>query len=150
MPQLRHVSEDDLRVDGELSSTVERAHFGSKVVATRAKHVSRPRGRNTRVVRDAGFAVLRERLRRVRGRFHPDAGRELTVEGRVVIGGLPGTGKSTVAVPLARKLDAAYLRIDAIEQAFSDSGELSRRPTFVDRQQWEAFRFVEKQQQSSR
>jgi predicted kinase len=42
----------------------------------------------------------------------------------VVLGGLPGTGKSTIAVPLAKALGAAYLRIDTIEQALRDSGEM--------------------------
>ncbi|MGK3203210.1 AAA family ATPase [Amycolatopsis sp. MEPSY49] len=46
----------------------------------------------------------------------------------VVLGGLPGTGKSTVARPLARALAAAYPRIDTIEQALVDSGELSAPP----------------------
>ncbi|MFJ9782930.1 AAA family ATPase [Amycolatopsis sp. NPDC101161] len=46
----------------------------------------------------------------------------------VVLGGLPGTGKSTIARPLARALKAAYLRIDTIEQALVDSGELTARP----------------------
>ncbi len=46
----------------------------------------------------------------------------------VVLGGLPGTGKSTVARPLARALGAAYLRIDTIEQALVDSGELPAPP----------------------
>jgi predicted kinase len=35
----------------------------------------------------------------------------------IVFGGLPGTGKTTVAKALAQTLDAVYLRIDAIEQA---------------------------------
>jgi predicted kinase len=35
----------------------------------------------------------------------------------IVFGGLPGTGKTTVAKALAQTLDAAYLRIDTIEQA---------------------------------
>jgi predicted kinase len=47
--------------------------------------------------------------------------------GLILLGGLPGTGKSTVAAPLARELPAAYLRIDTIEQAMVDSGELSAR-----------------------
>lgn len=46
----------------------------------------------------------------------------------IVLGGLPGTGKSTIAVPLARLLGAAYLRIDTIEQALTDSGELPEPP----------------------
>lgn len=35
----------------------------------------------------------------------------------IVFGGLPGTGKSTIARALARRLRATYLRIDVIEQA---------------------------------
>jgi predicted kinase len=43
----------------------------------------------------------------------------------VVFGGLPGTGKTTLARELARGLDATYLRIDEIEQALRFSGTLS-------------------------
>ncbi len=35
----------------------------------------------------------------------------------VVFGGLPGTGKTTISKKLATRLQATYLRIDAIEQA---------------------------------
>jgi predicted kinase len=35
----------------------------------------------------------------------------------IVIGGLPGTGKTSLARGLARALDAVHLRIDTIEQA---------------------------------
>lgn len=35
----------------------------------------------------------------------------------IVFGGLPGTGKTTLAKATARELSATYLRIDAIEQA---------------------------------
>jgi predicted kinase len=35
----------------------------------------------------------------------------------IVFGGLPGTGKTTVAKALAQKLDAVHLRVDPIEQA---------------------------------
>jgi predicted kinase len=52
----------------------------------------------------------------------------VTRPGVIVLGGLPGTGKSTVALPLARALAAAYLRIDTIEQALLDSGELPAPP----------------------
>ena len=40
----------------------------------------------------------------------------------IAFGGLPGTGKTTVAQTLARKLAAVYLRIDTLEQAFIASG----------------------------
>ena len=42
----------------------------------------------------------------------------------VVLGGLPGVGKSTVARALLARWPAAYLRIDTIEQALRDSGVL--------------------------
>ncbi|WP_153139056.1 AAA family ATPase [Paraburkholderia agricolaris] len=40
----------------------------------------------------------------------------------IAFGGLPGTGKTTVARMLARKLAAVYLRIDTLEQALIASG----------------------------
>ncbi|MFK0250788.1 AAA family ATPase [Amycolatopsis azurea] len=45
----------------------------------------------------------------------------------VVLGGLPATGKSTVAKELARRTGFAYLRIDSIEQAVVRSTAL-RQP----------------------
>jgi predicted kinase len=39
----------------------------------------------------------------------------------IVIGGLPGTGKTALARGLARALDAVHLRIDTIEQAIRTS-----------------------------
>lgn len=39
----------------------------------------------------------------------------------IIFGGLPGTGKTTLARALAEELDAVYLRIDTIEQALSSS-----------------------------
>ena len=62
MPQLRHVSEDDLRVDGELSSTVERAHFCS-----RCRPNPREAGRASSVTRcaserEGGSAAARDVL----------------------------------------------------------------------------------------
>lgn len=40
----------------------------------------------------------------------------------IAFGGLPGTGKTTVAKTLARKLAAVYLRIDTLEQALIVAG----------------------------
>ena len=42
----------------------------------------------------------------------------------IVFGGLPGTGKSTIARLLAERLKAPYLRIDTIEQALRECGTL--------------------------
>ncbi len=38
----------------------------------------------------------------------------------IALGGLPGTGKTTIARELARQLGAVHLRIDSIEQALRD------------------------------
>ena len=40
----------------------------------------------------------------------------------IVLGGLPGTGKTTIARELARRLRAAHLRIDAVEAALVATG----------------------------
>ncbi|MCB9703669.1 MAG: AAA family ATPase [Myxococcales bacterium] len=40
----------------------------------------------------------------------------------VVFGGLPGAGKSTLSLALARAIGAVHLRIDTIEQALRDAG----------------------------
>jgi predicted kinase len=40
----------------------------------------------------------------------------------IVLGGLPGTGKTTLARELTRRLEATYLRIDAIEQTLRAAG----------------------------
>jgi predicted kinase len=42
----------------------------------------------------------------------------------VIFGGLPGTGKSTLALRLAGETGAVYLRIDTIERAMIDSGKV--------------------------
>ncbi len=39
-----------------------------------------------------------------------------------IFGGLPGTGKSTLASALAGASGAVYIRVDTIEQAVRDSG----------------------------
>ena len=43
----------------------------------------------------------------------------------IVFGGLPGTGKTTISRLVASRLNATYLRIDAIEQAIRDAGVLA-------------------------
>jgi predicted kinase len=40
----------------------------------------------------------------------------------IVLGGLPGTGKTTISRELSIRLAATYLRIDCIEQALRDAG----------------------------
>jgi predicted kinase len=44
----------------------------------------------------------------------------------IILGGLPGVGKTTIARELARQIGAVYVRIDSIEQAISESGALSQ------------------------
>lgn len=46
----------------------------------------------------------------------------------IVLGGLPGTGKSTLASALAERLGAIHLRIDTIEQAMRDAGQTVAGP----------------------
>ncbi|HMD39725.1 MAG TPA: AAA family ATPase [Candidatus Acidoferrum sp.] len=43
----------------------------------------------------------------------------------IVFGGLPGTGKTTIARELARQIAAIHLRIDSIEQAIRDCGSVA-------------------------
>jgi predicted kinase len=43
----------------------------------------------------------------------------------IAFGGLPGTGKTTIAQRLARECGATYLRIDVIEQAVRAAGGLA-------------------------
>lgn len=46
----------------------------------------------------------------------------------IVFGGLPGTGKTTIARALAKRLEAVYLRIDSIEQAIRASAARPNEP----------------------
>ncbi|WP_137156304.1 AAA family ATPase [Rhizobium sp. FKL33] len=43
----------------------------------------------------------------------------------IAFGGLPGSGKSTVAQALARRIGAVYLRVDTVEQAIRTSAPLA-------------------------
>jgi predicted kinase len=43
----------------------------------------------------------------------------------IVFGGLPGTGKTTIARALATRRSASYLRIDIVEQALRSAGVLA-------------------------
>jgi predicted kinase len=40
----------------------------------------------------------------------------------IILGGLPGVGKTTIARELAREVGAVHVRIDSIEQAIRDAG----------------------------
>jgi predicted kinase len=44
----------------------------------------------------------------------------------IVLAGLPGSGKPTIARGLTKKIGAVWLRIDSIEQAIRESGVVSR------------------------
>jgi predicted kinase len=44
----------------------------------------------------------------------------------IVLGGLPGVGKTTIARELARRLHAVHVRIDSIEEAVRRSGVTAR------------------------
>jgi predicted kinase len=44
----------------------------------------------------------------------------------IAFSGLPGSGKTTVSQALAGRLGAVYIRIDTIEQALRDSGDLKQ------------------------
>lgn len=47
---------------------------------------------------------------------------QITMSRLIVFAGLPGTGKSSIARGLARKIGAVWLRVDSIEQAIRESG----------------------------
>ena len=42
----------------------------------------------------------------------------------IILGGLPATGKTTVALELSKLTQLSYVRIDSIEQALRNSGEM--------------------------
>ncbi|MFN8108630.1 MAG: adenylyl-sulfate kinase [Thermoleophilia bacterium] len=54
---------------------------------------------------------------------HPTTAAPATL---LVVGGLPATGKSTIAALLARQVRAVHLRIDAIEQAIVEASTLTQ------------------------
>lgn len=43
----------------------------------------------------------------------------------VVVGGLPGTGKTTVASLVAKRLGVGFVRVDTVEQALRDHADLA-------------------------
>lgn len=43
----------------------------------------------------------------------------------IILGGLPGVGKSTIGKKIAEKIKAVYLRIDSIEQAIKDASKFN-------------------------
>jgi predicted kinase len=45
-----------------------------------------------------------------------------------IFGGLPGTGKSTLSLQLARDIQAFHLRVDSVENALRDTGTILRGP----------------------
>lgn len=47
----------------------------------------------------------------------------------IILGGLPGSGKTTIAKALASHLRAAHIRVDSIEQALLRSGEAEKVET---------------------
>ena len=49
----------------------------------------------------------------------------------IIFSGLPGCGKSTIARVLAEKINAVYLRIDTIEQAILENGNMGPVGYFV-------------------
>ena len=56
-----------------------------------------------------------------RARRRPPSSRDRT-PGLIVLAGLPGTGKSTIARALAHRLRAVWLRVDTLEAAMLEAG----------------------------
>lgn len=82
------------------------------------------------VVMRSGYVMHRFVHRLLRGRtpsfsYSTDGaemGKLMVAEGLGAIGGLPGTGKATLARLLAARIGAVHLRVDTIEQAIVRSG----------------------------
>ena len=74
------------------------------VIVTNSRHLTGSYGWWKKLVNAQGFRTQDEKYRSARSVL-------------VVVGGLPATGKSTIAGILARQTKTPYLRIDRIEQA---------------------------------
>src|ERR1700724_2621891 len=64
-----------------------------------------------------------DKLSFIKGVMEPRIYWKLTM--LIILGGLPGTGKTTIARELSRQLGAVHVRIDSIEEAIVDSEVLS-------------------------
>jgi predicted kinase len=82
------------------------------VIVTNSRHLTGNYGWWKKLVNAQGFRTQDEKYRSARSVL-------------VVLGGLPATGKSTIAEILARQAKTPYLRIDRIEQAIVAWSSLS-------------------------
>jgi len=61
----------------------------------------------------------------VAGAWHAIVARMSSLDAKLIVfGGLPGVGKTTLARAVALQLQAAYVRVDSIEQALLDTGRV--------------------------
>jgi predicted kinase len=79
---------------------------------------------------DGRMSVLCSTTARFSGRrvCYGHEGTTKSMNALYVFGGLPGTGKTTLARRVARELRAAYVRVDTIEEALLSSGYSLNRP----------------------